>query len=240
MTRVIISVVLAVGVTASVFADVILIGTPGDYRPFSYRLDPSNERQGIDVEIVRAFAADRHHEIEWIATSWPTLAGDVEQKRFDFAIGGISRNPDRLAIGAMTQPYFITGKTILARCSFVTELDIDTLNRTEHRVIVNPGGTNERFVRRHLDRTSFTVHRDNLSVFRELATGPYDFMVTDAVEAAIEAAHDPALCSTPGHRFNRVEKAFFGPTGNAYLAAIDRWLAESGAAVRSIIESNRP
>ena len=232
--------VLALGVTAALFADVIRVGTPGDYRPFSYRSDASQDRLGIDVDIVRAFATDQRHEIEWVATTWPTLARDVEQDRFDFAIGGISRNADRLEIGAMTRPYFITGKTILARCSFVTELDIEALNRPAHRVIVNPGGTNERFVRRHLDRASVTVHHDNLSVFRELATGPYDFMITDAVEAEIEAAHDAALCGTPGHRFNRVEKAFFGPAGNAYVAAIDRWLEESAGAVTQIIESNRP
>ena len=107
-------------------------------------------------------------------------------------------------------------------------------------MIVNPGGTNERFVRRHLGRATVTVHHDNLSVFRELANGPYDFMITDAVEAAIEAAHDVALCSVPGPRFNDVEKAFFGPRDNPHLDAIDRWLEASTTVVEAIIESNRP
>ena len=230
--------VLALIANIAAYGDTIRVGTPGDYRPFSYALDGGNDRRGVDVDIVRAFAADQNHRIEWVTTSWPSLRADTVAARFDFAIGGISRNADRLKAGSMTATYFVTGKTILRRCTFDVPVELDRLNQSAHRVIVNPGGTNERFVHRHLAEATVTVHTDNLSVFRTLAEGPYDFMVTDAVEAEIEAARHEALCIEPGHRFDRVEKAYFGPRANPYLAAIDAWLRTHPDEVRRIFEAH--
>ena len=80
-------------------------------------------------------------------------------------MGGVSVTLDRQKVGFFSEPYLRDGKTPIARCadaaSYQTLADID---RPEVRVIVNPGGTNERFDRAHLheaeDRRSARQHDD--------------------------------------------------------------------------------
>ena len=53
----------------------IRIGTSGDYPPFSsWTGSPgSGEPQGFSADLVRAFAASRQREVEWVRFRWPAL-----------------------------------------------------------------------------------------------------------------------------------------------------------------------
>jgi hypothetical protein len=58
------------------------VGTSGYYAPFSH-IDPAGERVGFDVEVARAYAADRGLEIAWVPFRWPGLAADLIGVRSD-------------------------------------------------------------------------------------------------------------------------------------------------------------
>ena len=49
-------------------------------------------------------------------------------------------------------------------------------------MIVNPGGTNERFARANIKDADITVFPDNTVIFDEIAKGNADLMMTDASE----------------------------------------------------------
>ncbi|MGL1530597.1 transporter substrate-binding domain-containing protein, partial [Vibrio parahaemolyticus] len=87
-------------------------------------------------------------------------------------------------------------KTILSRCADARKFraGIEPVDRPEVRVIVNPGGTNEQFVREHLGRARIIVFPDNRGVFEELAAGRADVMITDDVEAMLQSRRHPGLC----------------------------------------------
>jgi cyclohexadienyl dehydratase len=73
---------------------------------------------------------------------------DFEADNFDIAMGGISITLDRQKKGMFSTPIMREGKTPIARCSdkgkYETLAEID---KPGTRVIVNPGGTNERFAK---------------------------------------------------------------------------------------------
>lgn len=94
-------------------------------------------------------------------TTWPTLAADTQAGKFDIALCGISRNYNRARTMAMSDAYGegIFGKTILCRAKdanrFQSLADID---RPEVRVMINPGGTNEKFAHANLKQAKIIVY----------------------------------------------------------------------------------
>jgi len=203
---------------------VIRIATTLDYRPFSFR--DGSTRAGIDIDLANHLARTLDVDIEWVDTTWPRLLADLEGDRFDIAMGGISITPARSAHGLFTEAYFRTGKSVLTRCAlrqrFHTVADID---RADVTIIVNPGGTNEAFVRRHFNNARILTFPDNLGIFEALARGDADLMITDAVEADIESARHPSLCHDLRPPYlEAIEKAWLLPKDSEWKAWLDRWL----------------
>jgi len=180
---------------------------------------------GIDVDLAANLANELDVKLEWVDTSWANLLADLANHRFDIGMSGISVTPARAAVGIFSTPYFTTGKTILARCAVQQRFaTLDQLNRPGATVIVNPGGTNEQFVHAHLPHAKVVINPDNRSIFDALAAGAADVMITDAVEAQIEAAAHPQLCLPTHTQFEQVEKAYLLPRDPAWQASVDAWL----------------
>jgi len=202
---------------------ILRIGTTGDYEPFSFEKD--GHLSGADIELGLALAAHLGVQPVFVRTSWPTLASDLADDRYDVAMSGISVTAERAALGAFSAPYLAGGKTIVARCSERRRLDtLREVDRKAVRVVVNPGGTNERYVREHLHRAQVTVHADNRTVFEEIVDGRADAMITDDVEAELQAYRHPELCRTYPGTLTRATKAIFMPRDADLQAAVDAWL----------------
>lgn len=211
---------------------VLRVGLTGDYAPFSRR-DPDGQYQGADVVMAQSLARALHLKLEVVATSWGTLAADLAADRFDIAMGGVSVTPDRAAIGDFSLPVLRDGKRPIVRCADQARLtSLADIDRPEVRVVVNPGGTNERFARNHLKAATIAVHADNRTIFEEIAENRADVMITDGAEVDYQARRHPGvLCaaSTP-EPFDLAEKAFWMTRDRDLKVAVDRWLGASLAA----------
>src|SRR5437773_2564687 len=75
-------------------------------------------------------------------------------------------------------------------------------------------------------KAKLQVHQDNASVFDELIAGRADVMITDAVEARLQAAlHPGVLCAAhPERPFDHADKALLLPRDEAFREEIDHWL----------------
>ncbi len=205
---------------------VLRIAHTNDYRPFSF-VGADATPTGIDADLAKHLAADLGVSLQWIDTTWAMLAADLQANRYDIAMSGISVTTERARVGCFTTAYFTTGKTVLTRCAAQRKFDtITQLDNPSVTVIVNPGGTNERFVREHLQHARVVMHDDNRTIFGALAAGDADAMITDAVEARLEAQANPALCvADPPPLFETVEKAYLIPKDPRWRAHLDTWLA---------------
>ena len=142
----------------------IRIGTTGDYIPMSYLNPQTGEYEGIDAELSKLIAESLGVKIEYVPTTWPTLTADTLAGKFDIALCGISRNYNRAKIMAMSDAYGegIFGKTILCRKADAKKFrTVSDLNRPEVRIMINPGGTNEKFARANLPQAQLIVHNEN-------------------------------------------------------------------------------
>jgi cyclohexadienyl dehydratase len=224
---------------ASVLSDILQrgslrIGTTGDYPPFSKR-DSAGDYQGFDIDLARSLGQALGVRVEFVATSWPTLAADFSSGKFDVAMGGISVTLERAKLGFFTAPYLREGKTPIARCAdkekFAT---LEAIDRVGVTVLVNPGGGNERFDRAHLHAAAIKVEPDNTTIFDALARGEGDLMITDASETRYQQKlHPGVLCAIhPDAPFDFGEKAYWAPYDLPLDGFLDQWLhmvRENGA-----------
>ena len=212
------------------------VGMTGDYAPFTLK-DDRDHWQGIDVDLAQDLAQFLGADLEIVQTTWPRLMADLKAAHFDIAMGGITVTPERTALAAFTMPVLSGGKTAIARCSEAKNFArLEQIDLPGNRVIVNPGGTNEAFVRGHIHKAQILVYPDNRKIFEELAEGRADVMITDRIEVRLQTHIHPQLCATMENTLTRHEKAFLLPPDQApWKARVDQWLQgaiESGDVAR--------
>ena len=206
----------------------VRVASTGDYKPFSYR-DPAGAYQGSDIELAGQLARSLGVKLELVATSWPTLMRDFADDKFDIAVGGISVNLERQKRALFSIPYMRDGKTPIARCERQQRFQsLAQIDNPEVRLVVNPGGTNERFARANAGHARIVVHADNVTIFDEIIAGRADLMITDAVEARLQQRLHPELCAVhPEAPFDFSEKAFLLPRDWVWKAWVDQWLHQA-------------
>jgi cyclohexadienyl dehydratase len=213
---------------------VLRVGTTGDYRPFTFLNKDTGKFEGHDIDLIEHLGRALGVRIEFVPTSWPTLMKDFEADKFDMAAGGVSITFDRGRKGYFSAPMMREGKTPIVRCTdkdkFQTVADID---KPGVRVIVNPGGTNERFARANIKVADIRVHPDNVTIFKEIADGKADVMMTDASETRYQQKLNPTLCAIhPDQPFDFAEKAYWLQRDISLKLFVDQWLhiaRETGA-----------
>lgn len=205
---------------------VLRVGTTGDYKPFSYRPNPASPFIGLDIELAGRLAQALGVRVELVPTSWPALMQDFAADRFDITMSGVSVSDERRKTAFFSLPYLQDGKTPIARCE--NQARFQTLAQIDQpgvRVVVNPGGTNERFARARLRQATITVYPDNITIFDEIVAGRADVMITDAIETRLQQRLRPQLCAVhPEAPFDVSEKAYLLPRDAAWKSRVDDWL----------------
>ena len=175
----------------------LLVGTTGDYRPLSYR-EADGNYWGFGIEMVEKIAERIGTDIAFVQTSWPTLTADVlaEPQTFDLAIGGITITDTRRETMLMSDGYLVNGKTILCRAADADHYQsLADLDKPEVRVMVNPGGLNEKFANENLPHATIIVYQKNEEIPNQVAEGNADVMITEITEAPWYVQNDPRLAA---------------------------------------------
>ena len=175
----------------------LMVGTTGDYRPLSYR-EADGNYWGFGIEMAEKIAERIGVGIEFVQTSWPTLTADVltEPQTFDLAIGGITITDTRKETMLMSDGYLCNGKTILCRSSEADRYkSLADLDKPEVRVMVNPGGLNEKFANANLTHATIIVYQKNEEIPNQVAEGHADVMITEITEAPWYVQNDPRLAA---------------------------------------------
>lgn len=206
---------------------VLRVGSTGDYKPFSY-LPAGGEFIGMDVELAGELAQALGVRVQLVPTSWPTLMADLGADKFDLALSGVSVTAERQRQALFSVPYLHDGKTPITRCENVARFQtLAQIDRPDVRLIVNPGGTNERFARAQAPRAQLTVYPDNVTIFGQVVNGAADLMMTDAIETRLQQRLHPQLCAVhPEAPFDMTDKAILLPRDKALKAYVDHWLQQ--------------
>lgn len=202
------------------------VGTTGDYAPFSVKTEDGFS--GIDIEMAADLAQSLGVDVEFVATTWPTLMEDFEAGNFDIGMSGISRSLMRARQGYFSKAYHSGGKAPIVRCKDVSKFQsLSDLNRPTTRVVVNPGGTNQKYTQANLYAAQVSVFDDNTKIFDEIIEGRADVMVTDLIEVLYQSAKNPTLCrALQGRTLTVSEKGFLLPQDDVWHHYVNAWLTE--------------
>lgn len=206
---------------------ILRICMTGDYKPFTLWRKDLFAFEGVDVEIGRKLAESLGAEAQFVATTWGTLMPDLLANRCDLVSGGVSVTMDRARQGFFSVPVQTDGKTPIVRCEDVSRYQtLSQIDQPEVRVIVNPGGTNERFARAQIKHAQLKVFPDNVTIFDEILAKRADVMMTDAIETQLQQKLHPGLCSVhPEAPFTISEKAYLLPRGDVvFKEYVDQFL----------------
>jgi cyclohexadienyl dehydratase len=209
-------------------ADVLRVGTSGDYAPFSLKPDPNrSDLAGFDIALARAYAEARGLEVQFVSFRWPNLNRSLLADRFDLAMSGVTVRPERSAIGRFTVAVVETGAVVVARPKDLYQ-KLEELNHPLVRIGVNAGGHLEHVAHAHFPAATLVTIPDNALVLAALMDGAINAAVTDDLEA-------------PGWMLGHEDMALFGPLtvdrkaifvrpDRAQLAAdLNEWLLEREA-----------
>lgn len=172
----------------------LTIGTTGDYRPFSY-LDPSiNQLVGFDIELIILLCNKLGLQYSFINTTWSSFESELEKDKFDIVVGGISFTEFRQKKFLTSIPLFDDGKIPIIHIDNKNKFnDLISIDKPDTIVIVNPGGTNEQFVRQYIKQAKIVIFDDNNLIFEQIANKKADVMITDKIEALYQQGSNPSL-----------------------------------------------
>jgi ABC-type amino acid transport substrate-binding protein len=80
------------------------VGYHPENLPFSF-VNDNGDLVGFDVELMHVLARELKVEIEFIEWTYKTVVKDLNQGKFDIAIGGLIVNPERLVKANFSNPY---------------------------------------------------------------------------------------------------------------------------------------
>ena len=203
---------------------IMLVGTTGDYEPFSYL--EGMHRRGIDIDLANQLAASLGAKAVFFSTSWTDLIADLQSQDFDIMMSGISKKLFRQQVGLMSDVYLQGGKTPITLCANVSQYDsLAKIDKPSTRVIVNKGGTNQRFVDDNIKQAKVIVHGSNVTVFQEIIDGRADVMFTDRIEVQLQSKKHPKLCAAmPDTNLSYSAKAFLMNRDLIWKEYVDTWL----------------
>lgn len=96
-------------VTAAAAAETYKVAVDPNYPPFVY-LDRDGDYAGLDIDIIKAIAADQDFDVEFVSVNFDLLLRNVAAGTYDIGLGAITKTPEREKMVAMSEPYYISGQ----------------------------------------------------------------------------------------------------------------------------------
>ncbi len=93
----------------------ITIATEGDWSPWTYHDEKTNELTGFDVELGNAIAEKLGVTADFQETTWDAILSGVESGRFDIACNGVGYTDERAESYNFSAPYIYTKQVLMVR-----------------------------------------------------------------------------------------------------------------------------
>jgi cyclohexadienyl dehydratase len=93
---------------------VLRVGTTMDTPVFSMR-DPNGKLEGFDMDVLETLGPALGVRIEYVKMTFGSMLADLAADKFDVAMSGMGRTPERARVATFSRPYMRYGKLMTIR-----------------------------------------------------------------------------------------------------------------------------
>ncbi|WP_150467108.1 transporter substrate-binding domain-containing protein [Francisella sp. SYW-9] len=214
----------------------IVVGTTGDYLPFSNYNKSTNTFTGKDIQLIKEFAKAKNEKVKFVKTTWKTAANDLKSNKFEVFVGGMTITPQRKNSFLFSTPLEASRKAAMTACKNLSKYkSFKDIDNPKTLVIENRGGTNEKFALQNLKKASLLIISDNKKAVKSITNGfgniHPDIMITDSVEIKYQHSINPQVCQIPVQidKSSSFKAFMFNKTSNGKKLAnqFDQWLKDN-------------
>jgi len=167
------------------------VGMSGDQPPMNLRTE-SGDWLGFDVALARILATHLDVEATIVVRPFFRLLDALEAGDVDVVISGMTINARRNLRAAFVGPYFVSGKSILAKRKTVERFrTLSDLNRPEVRLAALAGSTSEEFVTNNAPEAQLTLPERLSDAVELLLSDQVDAVVADYETCALAKLQHP-------------------------------------------------
>lgn len=158
------------------------VGTTGDYPPFSELDLSTNTYKGYEIDVAAQLAADLGVKIEFVATTWDTLAAGIQADKYDVAASGITVTLERMKSIGFSAAYMDSPLVPIVRtedgAKYATWRDLD---KEGVRIAVMSGTSAEGSAKANYTKAEIVSIIAPALEYQELLSGKVDAAITDTV-----------------------------------------------------------
>ncbi|MBL8709041.1 MAG: transporter substrate-binding domain-containing protein [Rhodospirillaceae bacterium] len=178
------------------------VGTTGDYPPFSELDQSSGTYSGYEIDVATQLAADLGVALEFVPTTWDTLAAGIQADKYDIAASGITLTLDRLKQVGFSTPYLDSPLLPIVRVEDAAKYTAwRDLDQEGIRIAVMSGTSAEGSAKAAFTRAEIVSITAPALDYQELLAGKVDAAITDTVfiKKALGQYADKIVAVDPAH-----------------------------------------
>jgi polar amino acid transport system substrate-binding protein len=159
--------------------------------PYAFE-DPKNPGTyiGFEVDIAREVARELGVQPKLEIRAWDTLIPELQKGSFDMAMNGIEDTPDRAAIVAFSDPYFVYSQQLTVREGTT---GVSSLTDLKGKTVATLSGTAAEDILRQTAGIKVVTHPEIIYSYRDLQSNRVDAVLLDTPIAAAYGASNPKL-----------------------------------------------
>src|SRR5262245_10384882 len=157
----------------------MVVGTAASMPPLNMRTK-TGEIIGMEVDLARAMATSMKVKLRLAPMAFADLLPALEAGRVDMVLSGVTITPERNMRFAFVGPYFVSGKSFLAKEATLTSAKGSAdLNDPSRRLAALRASTSQAFVEQYMPRASLTLIRDYDEGVRLVLEDKVEAMIAD-------------------------------------------------------------
>jgi polar amino acid transport system substrate-binding protein len=157
----------------------ILIGTSGDFPPFSAK-SKSGTLMGLDIDLGKVIADSMGVKVKFVEVPFPELLPALEAGKIDIIIAAMTMTPQRNLKFAFVGPYFISGQSLVTtKATALNAENLNDINKPDFTIAAPKGTTSEIVVKNNIPLAKLTVAKDMDEALKFLLDGKVKAVLTD-------------------------------------------------------------
>ncbi len=202
---------------------VLLVGTEGTYKPFSFHDAKTNALTGFDVEVAREIGKRLDLKVEFKEIPWDGMLTSLSTKKIDMVANQVGVKPERQKRFDFSTPYTVSYAQIVVNKD---NTSIKSVNDVKGKKAGQTTTSNYGKMAQDAGAT-IVPYEDMMSAMRDVAAGRIDLSMNDRLAIAEMMKETKLPLKIVGQPIERSVSAFAFPKGSSKLVSeVNKALAD--------------